>query len=69
VGIGNGSPVGDPTRIADEVSADDPGLPSFDTFPDGRLLLTVDEPRPADALTPVLVLNWAARLRQAAARN
>ena len=66
---GNGSPAGDPTRIVDGVSADDPGLPSFDTLPGGGLLLTVDEPRPADALTPVLVLNWAERLRQAAARK
>jgi hypothetical protein len=65
----SGAPAGDPRPIVGDVSADDPGLPSFDTLPDGRLLLTVDEPRPADALTPMLVLNWAARLRQAAARK
>jgi serine/threonine protein kinase len=66
---GSGSPAGEPQHVADNVSADDPGFPSFDTLPDGRLLLTVDEPQPADALTPVVVLNWAARLRQAAARK
>jgi len=66
---GTGSPAGEPRRIVDDVSSDDPGLPSFDTLADGRLLLTVDEPRPAVAQMPVLVLNWTARLRDAEVRK
>jgi hypothetical protein len=66
---GNGAPAGNPRRIVDDVSSDDPGLPWFDTLPDPRLLLTVDEPLQADAQTPVPALKWIARLRETAARK
>jgi eukaryotic-like serine/threonine-protein kinase len=65
----DGSFVDEPALIADAVVASDPGLPPYDTRPDGRLLIAVDEPLPADAQTPVLVLNWATRLREAEARK
>ena len=65
----NGSLVGEPAPITDIVGESDPGLPPYDTMPDGRLLVGVDEPLPADALAPVLVVNWGARLRSGETRK
>ena len=65
----NGSLVGEPARLTDIVGESNPGLPPYDTMPDGGLLVGVDEPLPADALAPVLVVNWGARLRSGEARK
>jgi len=46
-------------RLSQHRRESDPGLPPYDTMPNGRLLVGVDEPLPADALAPVLVVNWA----------
>ena len=59
----NGSPVGEPSALTDIVGESNTGLPPSDSMPDGRLLVGVDEPLPADALAPVNVVNWGARLR------
>jgi hypothetical protein len=65
----NGSLVGEPSPLTDIVGESDPGLPPYDTMPDGRVLVGVDEPLPADALAPVLVVNWGARLGGAETRK
>jgi len=65
----DGSLAGEPTRVMAGVGPSQPGLPPYDTMPDGRLLVAVPEPLPADAQSPLLVLDWAARLRAAAARD
>ena len=65
----NGASVGEPASVTDIVGESDPGLPPYDTMPDGRLLVGVDEPLPADALAPILVVNWGARLRSGETRK
>jgi hypothetical protein len=65
----DGSLVGEPALVADAMVDSDPGLPPYDTMPDGRLLILVDEPFAADARAPVLVLNWVTRLREADTRR
>jgi len=65
----NGSLVGEPAPLTDIVGESDPGLPPYDAMPDGRLLVGVDEPLQADALAPVLVVNWGARLRSGDTRK
>ena len=64
-----GSLVGEPAPLTHVVGESDPGLPPYDTRPDGQVLVGVDEPVPQDALAPVLVVNWGTRLRSGETRK
>ena len=39
------------------------GTSVHDVLPDGRFVITTEEPEPANARTPVVVLNWPAQFR------
>ena len=66
----SGTLSGEPQPVFNiDLPLSDPGVAPYDTMPDGGLLILVTEQASAEKDWPILVLNWPARLREAAARK
>ena len=64
VKVGPGGPLGESPRLVGigDFQRGDPGLPQYDTFPDGRFLVVKGESDRQDTRPLVVVLNWVAAL-------
>jgi hypothetical protein len=56
-------------RVLTGVRASAPGIPLYDTMPDGSLIAAFPEPESENPRSAFVVLNWASRLREAAGKK